>query len=129
MHKNSGFQSTLVSLWFRSVGLGIVALVFSEALVLVSGKAQGWTYFLPLWEVAFEVWVRLVFVDLGGIVLGTLYTALVAPFLWYFRSKGERIVDWATKLAVVVVLFLVSRYALTTLIVWSYQVSDHRKLI
>src|SRR5581483_7585984 len=129
MHKNSAQRSIPASLWFRSIGLGIIALVFTEALILASGKAQGWTFFLPPWEVAFEVWVGLVFVALSGIVLGTLYTGLVVPFLWYFRSSRERVADWATKFAVAVVLFLVSRFALTTLIAWSYQLGNHRKII
>ena len=60
--------------------------------------------------------VRLIFAALAGIALGTLCTAAIAPFLWHFKSSRERIVEWATKVGVVLVVFLDSRFALTTLI-------------
>jgi hypothetical protein len=126
--RRAGFRATVVVLWFRQMGLAILALVFCEAVFLASGKAQGWTYFLPLWEVMFEVLVRLVFVALGGMVLGTLATIVIAPLLWYFHLSRERFVDVATKISVFIVLFLVSRYMLTTLISWSYQLVEHRRI-
>jgi arylsulfatase A-like enzyme len=126
--RRTDFRATLLLLWFRQITLAILAFVFSEGLLLASGKAQGWTYFLPSWEVGFEVVVRLVAVALAGIAVGTLYTLIVAPFLWYFSGSRERVVDWATKVAVVLALFLVSRFALTTLISWSYQISGHRRI-
>jgi arylsulfatase A-like enzyme len=110
------FRSTVASLWFRLITLGIVGLAFAEALLLTQGEAQGWTYYLTTTEVAFEVVVRLIFASLAGIVLGTICTAVIAPFLWYFKSSRERIAESATKVGVVLVVFLDSRFALTILI-------------
>ena len=112
----SGFRSAIVSLWFRLITLGNIGLVFAVALVLVQGKAQGWTFYLTTTEVVFEVVVRLIFAALAGIVLGTFCTAAIAPFLWHFRSSRDRIVEWATKGGVFLVVFLDSRFALTILI-------------
>ena len=68
--EGSDFRAAVTSLWFRLITLAIVALVFAEALVLVRGKAQGWTFYLTPPEVAFEVVVRLIAAALAGIVLG-----------------------------------------------------------
>ena len=126
MSKVPAFRSTIVSLWFRLITLGIVALVFCEALVLAQGKAQGWTFYLTTPEVVFEVVVRLIFAALAGIALGTICTLVLAPFLWYFKSSCDRLADWTTKVAVILVVFFLSRYALHVLIKWSYNWSDHR---
>ncbi len=69
MPRELDIRSTVISLWFRLITIGIIGLVFAEALVLGSGKAQGWTFYLTSAEVAFEVIVRLVFVALVGIAL------------------------------------------------------------
>jgi len=116
MSRDSNFRPTAVSLWIRLVTLGIIGLVFAVALKLAQGEAQGWTYYLTTAEVVFEVVVRLVFASLAGVVLGTLCTAAIAPFLWHFKSSRERISEWATKVAVVLVVFLDSRFALKILI-------------
>ena len=116
MPREYDFRSTVASLWFRLITLGIVGLVFAEALILAQGKAQGWTFYLTAAEVVFEVVVRLIFAALTGIALGTLCTAIIAPFLWHFKSSRERIAEWATKVGVVLVVFLDSRFALTILI-------------
>ncbi len=79
------FRTTVASLWFRLITLGIVGLSFAEALKLAQGEAQGWTFYLTTAEVVFEVVVRLVFAALAGIVSGTLCTAAIAPFLWHFE--------------------------------------------
>ena len=123
MSRESDFRPTVVTLWFRLITLGNVGLVFATALVLVQGKAQGWTYYLTTPEVVFEVVVRLVFAALAGIALGTLCTAAIAPFLWYLKASRERIAEWATKVAVVLVVFLDSRFALSILI--SFWGSNH----
>ncbi len=115
MSRKSDFRFTVASLWFRLITLGIVGLGFAETLILAQGEVQGWTYYLTTAEVVFEVAVRLVFASLAGIALGTLCTAAIAPFLWHFKSSRERIAQWATKIAVVLVLFLGSRFALTIL--------------
>ena len=116
MSRESDFRFTVGSLWFRLITLGIVGFGFAETLILVQGEVQGWTYYLTTAEVVFEVAVRLIFASLAGVVLGTLCTAALAPFLWHFRSSRERIAEWATKVGVVLVLFLGSRFALTILI-------------
>jgi arylsulfatase A-like enzyme len=111
----------IVSLWFRLISLGIVALVFAEALILAPGKAQGWSFYLTTQEVIFEVAVRLIFAGLAGIALGTLCTLLLSPFLLFFSSSRERLADWAIKVAVVLVVFLDSRLALVVLIKWFHR--------
>jgi arylsulfatase A-like enzyme len=116
MPRESAFRSTVASLWFRLITLGIVGLAFAVALKLAQGEAQGWTFYLTTAEVVFEVVVRLLFASLAGIVLGTLCTAAIAPFLWHFKSSRERITEWATKGAVVLVVFLDSRFAFKILI-------------
>ena len=116
MSKKSDFRHVVTSLWFRLITLGIVGLVFAEALLLAPGKARGWTFYLTAAEVAFEVVVRLVFAALVGIALGTLCTAVATPFLWHFNSSRVRIADWVTKVGVFLVVFLDSRFALTVLI-------------
>src|SRR5208283_4901646 len=108
MPRDPDFRSTLTSLWFRLITLGIVALMFSEALMLAPGKAQGWTFYLTIPEVALEVAVRLVAAALAGVALGTACAAVLAPFLWHFKSSRQRLVDRVTNFAVVLVVFLVS---------------------
>lgn len=121
MPKYSGFPSSLVSLWFRLVSLGIVGCVFAEALVLAPGKVQGWTFYLTTWEVLFEVLIRAVFAALAGIVLGTAFTILVGPLLWYFKEFRHRVWQWTTNAFVVLVLFVDTRFALVALIKWSQR--------
>ena len=116
MFRESGFRSTVVSLWFRLITLGIVGLVFAVALQLATGKAQGWTFYLTTPEVIFEVLVRVAFAALAGIALGSILTAAIAPFLWYFNSSRDRIAERAISVAVVIVVFLDSRFALRILI-------------
>ena len=116
MSRESGFGATLVSLWFRLITLGIVGLVFAEALFLAPGKGQGWSFYLTAAEVAFEVVVRLIFAALAGIALGTVCTAALAPFLWHFKSSRGRIAERAIQVGVVLVMFVDSRFALTILI-------------
>ena len=96
---SESFRSTLVNLWFRLMCLGIVALVFAEALVLAPGKAQGWAFYLSTWEVLFEVTVRLIFAALVGAFSGTILTAILAPILWVFKSSRGRVVEWTTTIA------------------------------
>ena len=122
------FRATIVSLWFRLITLGIVFLVFSEALILAPGKAQGWNYYLTVPEVAFEVIVRLVAAALVGVVLGTMATLIIAPIAWLFKSSRDQVAKWTTNVAVVVVVFFASRLALRILIKWSYSIASHRAL-
>ena len=91
-------------------------LAFAEALKLAQGEAQGWSYYLPISEVLFEVIVRLVFAALAGIVAGTVLTLVLIPLLWCFKSRREQIADWAMKIAVIAVVFFASRFALKMLL-------------
>jgi arylsulfatase A-like enzyme len=112
-------SSAVASLWFRLIGVAIFALVFAEALHLASGQAQGWSFYLTGPEIAFEVVVRLVAVALVGVVLGTILTAAVTPFLWHADSARERLIDRATKVAVGLAVFGDSFYTVVALIGWS----------
>jgi arylsulfatase A-like enzyme len=113
MTRDSSVRSTFASLWFRLISLGIVGLVFAEAVFLAKSRIQGWTFYLTTPEIVFEVVVRLVFAALAGILLGTICVVLVLPFIKLSRT---RVVEWATWAAVVLVLFFDSRFALTILI-------------
>jgi arylsulfatase A-like enzyme len=128
MPYSTDFRTSLISTWFRMATLGVVALVFSAALVLAPGRAEGWSYYLTAAEVCFEVLVRLLAAALAGLALGTLCTAILAPILWFLPAWRDRIVDSSVKVAVVLVLFVVSRYALEALIEWSYDISGHRAI-
>ena len=67
MRSATGFRSLIITLWFRLITLAVVASVFYEALVLVRGKAQGWAFYLPGIEVAYEVLTRLVAASVVGL--------------------------------------------------------------
>jgi arylsulfatase A-like enzyme len=120
----SDLRSTVRRLWFRLITLGIVGLLFAEALKLAQGEVQGWTFYLVSIEIVFEIVVRFVFVALLGIFAGTVCTALVAPFLWRFESSRERIADWTIKAGVILVIYFDSRFALVTLLrSWNADIS------
>jgi arylsulfatase A-like enzyme len=113
------FRSTITSLWFRLTTLSFVGLGFAVGLRLASGKVQGWSFYLTASEVVFEAAVRLFFAALAGVVVGSTCTAVLAPFLWRFAASRERLAEWATRVAVVLVVFGDSRLALLALIKWS----------
>src|SRR5436309_305628 len=113
------FRSATLSLWFRLMALAILGLVFAEALYLGSNKVQGWTFYLTTIDVVFEIAVRLIVGALAGMALGTLCTALLVPVIWRFHAGRERLLVWATGIGVVLVVFLDSRFAVTSLIKWS----------
>ena len=81
------FRSAALTLWLRLMALAIVGLVFADALYLGSNKVQGWTFYLTTSEVVFEVGLRLVVGALAGMILGTLCTALLMPFIWRFQNR------------------------------------------
>lgn len=112
----ASFRSALTVLWFRLITVGILALVFAEALVLSSGKAQGWSFYLTAWEVAFEIAVRLIAAALAGAVAGTLLSLAAAPFLRFFAGSRTAVVDLLPRTAAFVAIFLDSRFALSTVI-------------
>jgi arylsulfatase A-like enzyme len=118
MLRQSGFRSTLTTVWLRLVALAVVGLAFAE-LLFGRTRIQGWTFYLTTAEVIFEVGVRLLFSALVGIAIASICTLVIAPFLWYFASTRERLVERVTTVSVILVVFLDSRYALTSLIEWS----------
>jgi arylsulfatase A-like enzyme len=121
--KNSGPVSGFASLWFRLISIAIIALVFPAGLFLASGKAQGWAYYLTSSEVAFEVLVRLIFAALAGVVLGTVVAAVIWPFSLYSDSSRQRLTEGTAKVAVVLAVFLDSRFALKVLIEVSHRLA------
>jgi arylsulfatase A-like enzyme len=116
MSSASDFRSIVVSLWFRLISLGIIGVVFAQAILLSRGKAQGWTFYLTTSAVVFEVVVRLISASLAGIVLATFCTAAIVPLLWYWKSSRELVTTRAIQVAVLLVVFLDSRLALLALI-------------
>lgn len=110
------FFSEIKTLWLRLSTVAVVGVLFAEALFLGKQRIQGWTFYLTTSEVVFEVVVRLLFGALAGILLGTILTALAAPFLSHFRSSRDLLISRITNICVVVVLFIDTRYALLTLI-------------
>ena len=70
-------RGMLLTLWLRFASLGIVAVVFAEALLLARGRVQNWTFFLSSSEVFFEIAVRLITAAWVGILLSSIVTLLV----------------------------------------------------
>ena len=118
MYPTDNFRVKLKDLWFQLLSLAIVGLTFVEGLTLAAGKIQGWSFYLTTFEVVYEIAVRLIVTALIGIGLGTIVTALASPFLWCFRESRERVVVFVTRAAVVLVVFLDSRFALPVLVKW-----------
>jgi arylsulfatase A-like enzyme len=119
MYPKDSSPVKLKDFWFQLVSLAIVGLTFVEGLTLAAGKIQGWSFYLTTSEVIYEVAVRLIFTALIGIALGTMCAVIVFPFLWYFRASRDRIVFYVTRAAVVLVVFLDSRFALPVLVKWA----------
>ena len=120
---SKSFRLILLNLWFRLMSLGAVAFVFAAALWLAPGKAQGWSFYLTVPEVLFEILWRLLIAGLVGIAAGTVVTVvtvLVFSFLWGFPAR-EQIAKWATRITVVLIVFLDGRFALITLFTWSQR--------
>jgi arylsulfatase A-like enzyme len=115
----ASLPSAILSLWHKLTTLGVIGLMFAEALYLGSSKVQGWTFYLTAAEVAFEVTVRLIFAALAGVALATICTVLFTPLLWYFTLRRQQVVEWIVKIGVILVVFGDSRFALTSLIKWS----------
>ncbi|HTA46864.1 MAG TPA: sulfatase [Bryobacteraceae bacterium] len=112
----ASFRSALATLWLRLITVGVLAFFFAQALVLASGKAQGWSYYLTSLEVTFEIVVRLIAAALAGVIAGTALTVVIAPFLWFFAGSRTAAVDLLTRTAAFVALFLDSRFAIRTVI-------------
>lgn len=118
MFQKDSFPSKLIELWFQLVSLAIVGLTFAEGLKLAAGKIQGWSFYLTTSELIYEIAVRVIVAALIGIALGTIATAVSAPFLGFFSASRDRILLFVRRLAVVLVIFLDSRFALPVLVKW-----------
>lgn len=116
MRSAADFRSLIITLWFRLTTLAVVAAVFFETLSLVWGKARGWTFYLPVIEVGYEVLRRLVAASVVGLLVGTVTAAALGPVLWFFKSRREQLADWVTKVAVASIVFLILRYVVIELI-------------
>jgi arylsulfatase A-like enzyme len=116
MYSQPNLRSTVASVWFQVVTVAIVGLAFVVVIDLANGRIQGWSFYLTTPEIIFEVMVRLIFVALLGVVLGTICALILTPVFWYFDSSRVRIAGLAVSAAVVAVVFLDSRYALNVLI-------------
>jgi arylsulfatase A-like enzyme len=89
-------------------------------MALAAGKAQGWSFYITGWEIAYETALRLVLAGIAGIVIASILTALLAPALWLFPARRQRLVSISTIaaafLAVVVGSYSGVRMAIQTLV-------------
>jgi arylsulfatase A-like enzyme len=113
------FRSLIATLWLRLSALAIVTIVFHEALYLAGGSVQSWSYYLTAPEVVFEFVVQIVLVAVLGLLAGTLATVLIAPLLWFSKTRREWIADIVTKLAIVGAVFVILRSCLASLVGWA----------
>ncbi len=111
------FRDALTSLWLRLSTVAIVGLLF-----LVEMKSPewlvGWSFYLSASEEVFETIVFAAFTALAGVALGTLFAAVVAPFLFFRKSSKYRIVEIVTRIAVAVAAFIDLASALNLLLQW-----------
>jgi arylsulfatase A-like enzyme len=111
------FRDALTSLWLRLSTVAIVGLLF-----LVEMKSPewlvGWSFYLSASEEVFETIVFAAFTALAGVALGTLFAAVVAPFLFFRKSSRYRIVEIVTRIAVAVAAFIDLASALNLLLQW-----------
>lgn len=119
MFPKDSFPAKLKELWFQLSGLAIVGLAFVEGLTLAAGKIQGWSFYLTTSEVIYEIVVRLIVTAIIGIALGTIATVIASPFLFYLRGSSEKVRLFVTRAAVVLIVFLDSRFALRVLVIWA----------
>jgi len=119
MPNNSGFRSLINKLWLQLSTLAIVTIAFHEALYLAGGSIQSWLHYLTAPEVAFEVLVQIALVSVVGLLAGTIATLVIAPVLWFSRTRRERIADIVTKLAVAAAVFVMIRSSLTSMVGWA----------
>jgi len=98
------------------MSLSIVGILFAYAVFLAKHRIQGWTFYLTTSEVLFEVLVRLLFAAIVAMVLGTVVTALLTPLLGLFTASRPRVLEAITKIAVLAVIFVDSRYAVAMLL-------------
>ena len=99
------FVKALTSLWLRLSTVAIVALLFLVMLRLPA-RLSGTSFYLSTAEALFEIVVDVVLAALAAVALGAVCAAAVAPFLLFRPASRRRIVDFATRAAVAVALFL-----------------------
>jgi arylsulfatase A-like enzyme len=100
------FRGVLLLLWLRLISISGLTLLFTAVLRDTPHRIGGWFYYLTVWEVLFELAVRITFLALAGAGVGTLVTAAAVPFLARADSR-ERFAERVTRAAVVVSAFCV----------------------
>ena len=99
-------RTVLLSVWLRLITISVIALLFTAILRDSPSRIGGWFFYLTIWEVLFELAVRVAAVALTGLVLGTVVTTFAAPFLCRETSR-ERLAESVLKTAVVFAAFCV----------------------
>jgi arylsulfatase A-like enzyme len=110
----------LATIWLHLSTLTIVTLVFHEALYLAGGSIQSWSNYLRAPEVAFELLVQLALMAVVGLLAGTLATIVIAPVLWFYKTRRQWIADVVTKLAIVASVFVILRSSLASMVGWAH---------
>jgi arylsulfatase A-like enzyme len=116
---NKSFGAILRLLWFRLITISVIGLLFAATLRDSPSRIGGWLYYLTIWEVLFEIAVRVTAVALMAVAVGTLITAAVAPFLRR-RVSRECFAERVTRTAVVVAAFDVFGIVLRALLHWAH---------
>ena len=93
------FPAVLTRLWLRLMTIAVLGLLVVAAPQLPR-LIDSWRYYDGTGVIVFGSVVRLVFVALAGMALGTIGAAAIAPILLSYPSSAERIAVLATKIAV-----------------------------
>ena len=64
--------------------------------------------------------VQIALIAVAGLLAGTLAAILIAPVLYFYRSRRQWIADMMTKLAIVVSMFIILRSCLTSMVGWAH---------
>jgi arylsulfatase A-like enzyme len=125
MTGNLAFRSAVITLWSGLTGAAIATLAFVEIMLLASGKAQGWSFYITGWEIAYETTLRLVLAGFAGIAIASILTALLAPALWFLPAWRQRLINIATTAAAFVAVVL-SSYCAARMVTQSFiQMTHH----
>lgn len=111
----ASFRATLLSLWLRLITVAIIGLLFALA-PLAPSMVGNWRLYQTPGEIVFGFVVRIIFVALIGVALGSLCAAISFPFLLRNASSRLRIADLVTKIAVGIAAYLDLRILADTVI-------------
>jgi arylsulfatase A-like enzyme len=110
-----GFGGALLSLWLRLVTISLIALLFAATIRDTPSRIGGWRYYLTIWEVVFELAVRVTVIALASAAMATVIAVAVAPFL-HRAECPERLAEKITRVSVVVAAFSVFAIVLRVLL-------------